>query len=118
MYEVTVETHFCAAHFLSDYHGKCEGLHGHNYKVLATVNGDALDSSGMLIDFSVLKKSVNAVIDTLDHKCLNDMEYFAGNPSAEHIAKYIFDAVVDSGITNLHSVEVYETDTNCAKYYR
>lgn len=118
MYEVRIETHFCAAHFLENYHGKCESLHGHNYKVFATVAGDTLDSGGMLIDFGILKNKVNCVVDTLDHKCLNDIEYFCNNPSAERIAKYIFDKVTESGISNLKAVEVYETEKNRAMYYK
>jgi 6-pyruvoyltetrahydropterin/6-carboxytetrahydropterin synthase len=117
MYTVRVEASFAAAHFLSHYQGKCERLHGHNYRVFAYARGEELDSGGMLLDFGVLKGSLREVLEGLDHCLLNDMEVFAGDPSAERIAKYIFDELSRRlpGIP-LSAVEVFETDTSMARY--
>lgn len=117
MYEIRVESDFAAAHFLADYHGKCERLHGHNYRVLAHARGDSLDSGGMLVDFGVLKGALREVCARLDHSNLNDLPVFGNNPSAERIAKYVFDELVPllpgAGIS---AVDVYETPTSRARY--
>ena len=65
MFEVKVETHFSSAHHLLNYKGKCENMHGHNWKVEVTACGDKLDESNILIDFKVLKKLVNEINDSL-----------------------------------------------------
>jgi 6-pyruvoyltetrahydropterin/6-carboxytetrahydropterin synthase len=130
MYEDRVETEFSAAHFLRDYNGKCENLHGHNYKVYVHVRGVLLDTGGMLIDFSKLKGVLRTVCNRLDHTNLNDMAVFEQNPSAERIARYIYDALVaefrhsgidlayasDKQTPYLSAVDVFETDTNRARY--
>ncbi len=127
MFEVRVEADFAAAHFLQDYHGKCEHLHGHNYKVFAHVRGNQLDEGGMLLDFSELKKALKAVCNRLDHTNLNDMDYFKNNPSAERIAKYIFEGILEemeelqvplcrSSEPYLYAVDVFETETSRARY--
>ena len=130
MFEVRVETNFSAAHFLRDYNGKCENLHGHNYTVLAHVKGATLGSGGMLIDFAKLKKALRAVCDELDHTNLNEYAVFLQNPSAERIAKYIYDALIaevrHAGVdlsyargkegAFLSAVDVFETDTSRARY--
>lgn len=131
MFEVRVEADFAAAHFLQDYHGKCENLHGHNYKVYVHAKGNDLDDGGMLLDFGVLKNSLRNVCKLLDHTNLNDLQengiiVFNQNPSAERIAKFIFDKVkedlANSG-WNKHSefvyaVDVFETPTSRARYYQ
>ena len=94
MFEVRVEADFAAAHFLKDYNGKCENLHGHNYKVFTHVKGTELNEGGMLLDFSLLKKVLKSVCKELDHTNLNDMEIFMNNPSAERIAMYIFNQII------------------------
>ena len=96
MYEVRVEADFAAAHFLRDYHGKCENLHGHNYKVYAHVRGSNLDEGGMLLDFTQIKKTLRNVCELLDHKNLNDFDYFDQNPSAERIATFIAGKILES----------------------
>ena len=118
MYETRVEAEFAAAHFLADYHGKCERLHGHNYRVLAHARGEALDSGGMLIDFGVLKGALREVCAALDHTNLNDEPEFANNPSAERIARYVF-ARLKAKLPSvpLWAVDVYETPTSRARYY-
>lgn len=117
---------FAAAHFLRDYHGKCENLHGHNYKVYAHVQGSSLDEGGMLLDFTELKKALKAVCEKLDHRNLNDIVFFDQNPSAERIAVYIYNGIVeqipdlkksdDAKKTHLWAVDVFETDNNRARY--
>ena len=79
MFEVRVEADFAAAHFLADYHGKCEAIHGHNYRVLAHLRGKNLDDGGMVFDFSIIKKILREVCGSLDHKNLNDFEVFKNN---------------------------------------
>ncbi len=131
MFEVRVEAGFSAAHFLRDYNGKCESLHGHNYKVFAHVRGSVLNEGGMLLDFTALKAALKNLIDSsLDHRNLNDNDYFHQNPSAERIAVYIYDSLVaalkEKGIdlsytpgkkeAYLYSVDVFETDKNRATY--
>ena len=126
MFEIRVEADFAAAHFLQDYHGKCENLHGHNYRVYAHVRSNTLDEGGMSLDFSVLKKTLREVCASLDHTNLNDMPVFKQNPSAERIALYIFDSIVEKmpelnfdGSMNkkhLYAVDVFETDTSRARY--
>ena len=122
MYYTRVEAEFSAAHFLSHYQGKCENLHGHNYKVRLWMKGGELDGGGMLVDFSLLKKVLKKVLDLLDHSNLNDMEIFQNDPSAERIAKFIFDKVkealpaqgVDSGL--IWAVDVFETSGSMARF--
>lgn len=125
MYEVRVEADFAAAHFLKDYHGKCENLHGHNYKVYAHVRGDRLDEGGMLLDFTELKASLRKVCGLLDHKNLNDFDCFKQNPSAELIASFIAENILedipalikkDTGNAHLYAIDVFETDTSRARY--
>mgnify|MGYP001469482213 CR=1 FL=1 len=87
MYHLTIHTHFAAAHNLLNYNGDCENLHGHNWKVEVTVKTDSLDDAGLGIDFKILKKKTNKIMDFLDHKYLNDLEPFAGiSTSSERIS--------------------------------
>ena len=123
MFEVRVEAAFSAAHFLRDYHGKCENLHGHNYKVYAHVRGSELDEGGMLLDFTELKKALRAVCEKLDHTNLNDIEEFSQNPSAERIAMYIYKDIVAQrpelalgNFAYLYAIDVLETDTSRARF--
>lgn len=124
MYKVRIEDDFAAAHFLRDYHGKCENLHGHNYKVFVYLKGESLNEGGMLYDFTFLKKDLKSILNLLDHTNLNDLtengqSVFNQNPSAERIAKYIFDKLVDSSEkikSLLYRVDVFETDKNRASY--
>ncbi len=120
MYTARVEEWFAAAHFLENFHGKCENLHGHNYKVRVTVEGTSLDKGGMLCDFGILKKGLKEVFKELDHSNLNDLPFFSdGNPSAERIAEYIFQALKKLLIISpaeLSLVEVFETEKHVASY--
>ena len=121
MFDIFIDTHFAGAHHLRDYPGSCEKPHGHNWKVKVTVRASAVDQYGMGIDFKVLKKIVKKAIDKLDHKDLNELDYFKDqNPSSEHIAEFLF-AEVAKDLTSdsyyLYSVRVLETDTQGLTYY-
>jgi 6-pyruvoyltetrahydropterin/6-carboxytetrahydropterin synthase len=117
MYYVRVEADFAAAHFLSHDAGKCERLHGHNYKVRAFARAQALGPGGMLHDFGELKAALRAVLEPLDHSLLNDEAAFEGDPSAERIAEFIFKALaLRLPEAPLHAVEVFETETSMARY--
>ena len=122
MYEVSVDETFAAAHNLRNYYGKCENLHGHNYKVRVILAGKELDDTGLLYDFVHLKRVIQEVIGSLDHKYLNELPPFDKiNPSAENIAWYIFDSSAQklpkspNGAV-ISSVTVWETDTSAATY--
>ena len=120
MYQVSIHTHFSAAHFLRNYKGKCENLHGHNWKVEVTVSSETLDDAGMAIDFTILKQKTNAIIQQLDHRHLNEISHFANlNPSSENIAAYIFnllkEELKDTNVM-LANVSVWESDTSRASY--
>ena len=92
MYQVSVEQHFDAAHFLRNYHGKCENLHGHRFKVVANVKVDKLDENGLAYDFVELKRQLNEVLIQFDHTCVNDIPPFDNiNASSENIAAAIFE---------------------------
>jgi len=120
MYTVRVEGDFSAAHFLRSYHGKCEQLHGHNYRVRLWVRGRELDEGGMLVDFAILKNTLRQICKTLDHSNLNDNPLFDNNPSAERIARHIFEeasqALPPEAAQFLRAVDVYETPGNMARY--
>ena len=124
MYTARIEGEFAAAHFLSHYRGKCENLHGHNYRVRVWVRGEGLDEGGMVADFGLLKQCLKCALEPLDHHNLNDMAVFADDPSAERIARYVFEQVerklpdfsVDPGL--LWAVDVFETPINMARYER
>ncbi|HOX92247.1 MAG TPA: 6-carboxytetrahydropterin synthase QueD [Spirochaetales bacterium] len=117
MYSVRVEAGFSAAHFLTQFYGKCENLHGHNYRVRAYASGSQLDKAGMVLDFGVLKGCLRRVAEQLDHRCLNDLAELQNSPSAERIARYLFEAMLaDTPGLPLTAVEVFETDTSMARY--
>ena len=117
MYTIRVEADFAAAHFLSRYRGKCERLHGHNYKVRAYASGSSLGPGGMLIDFGELKLALRSVLEALDHSLLNDLPEFDNDPSAERIAEYIYKAVAKRlPEAPLRAIEVFETETSMARY--
>src|ERR1035437_6645888 len=104
MFELRVEHGFSAGHALRGYQGKCANPHGHNYRVQVAVEGPRLNSIGLLMDFGDLKKALRAVCEKLDHVYLNDLpEFETVNPSAEGVARYVFDEVADRKSTRLNS---------------
>ena len=124
MFEVTVEETFAAGHFLRNYKGKCENPHGHNYKVLVTLQGRELDKAGLLLDFKDLKGVMKAVVERLDHQMINDIKPFDEvNPSAENLARYFYQETntklksVTDGRVSVKMVTMFETDTTNATFY-
>jgi 6-pyruvoyltetrahydropterin/6-carboxytetrahydropterin synthase len=116
MYSIKVESYFSAAHNLRAYKGKCESLHGHNWKVEALVTRSQPDKTGMVLDFGDLKIKLNNILEKLDHKYLNDIPYFKKvNPTSENIARYIYDSL-KSQVLSLESVTVWENNTSSATY--
>lgn len=117
MYSVRVESDFAAAHHLAHYHGKCERLHGHNYRVRVWARGAELGEGGMLLDFGVLKGALREVLAELDHADLNAVPEFADDPSAERIARYIHSRLGERlPGAPISAVDVYETPTSMARY--
>lgn len=118
MYTITVTARFSSAHNLRGYKGKCEDLHGHNWTVELSASSPALDNLGMVADFKDLKAVLGGVIAELDHKYLNDIEYFRQvNPTSENLAKYIFDRA-DGKLpgVKIAKVTVWETEGSSATY--
>src|SRR5436190_15365999 len=124
MFEVTVEETFAAGHYLRNYKGKCENPHGHNYKVLVTLQGRELDKAGLLLDFKDLKLVMRAVVERLDHQMINEIAPFTElNPSAENLAKYFYEETstrlkqTTNGRVRVKQVTMFETDVTNATYY-
>ena len=124
MFEVSVEETFAAGHSLRNYKGKCENVHGHNYRIRVTMEGARLNSIGLLVDFVELKRVMRKTIEYLDHKFINDIPPFdVENPSAENIAKFFYQQIAEGmkleDVENeprLAEVRVWETDTSIASY--
>jgi 6-pyruvoyltetrahydropterin/6-carboxytetrahydropterin synthase len=117
MYEIAIEDTFDAAHCLRDYEGTCSRLHGHTYRVRAAFRFASLQGSGLAFDFRLAKEVLRDVLEYLDHKYINDLpEFSVQNPSAEAIAKLIFDRVKQS-VPQTYSMSVWETPTSCATYF-
>lgn len=120
MYELKIISHFSAAHQLRNFGGKCEDLHGHNWKVEVYVSGRELEDNGLLVDFKVIKDKAGKILEGLDHKFINDLDYFREtNPSSENIARYVFDALgheINNGRIHVSRVTAWESETACASY--
>lgn len=121
MYRLTIKTGFAAAHNLINYQGDCENLHGHNWKVEVTVVARELDDAGLAIDFKVLKKETNQLLDELDHKYVNQHEFFKTiSPSSENISRYLYQQLsvrLNDGNIKVERIGVWESDNACAEYY-
>lgn len=114
LFELVVNGAFEAAHRLVDYPGKCNRLHGHSWTVEMSVSGDKLDKIGMVADFKVLKNLLMEVLDAMDHQYLNELPQFTKiNPTAEHIAKYIYETVENYDVfkttVKLDYIKVWES---------
>lgn len=124
MYTLKVEGAFEAAHRVVNYPGKCDRLHGHNWKVEAIVRGTELDELGMLVDFKAIKNALKGVLDRFDHRFLNELEPFSAgiNPTAENLARIIFEELAGSDTfvrdSELFAITVYETPTSSVTYTR
>ena len=122
MFRLKVQDYFSSAHYLRNYKGSCENLHGHNWKVELLVEGSQLNNLDILIDFKTLKSILKETLNELDHKLLNEIPYFKNvNPSSERLAEYIFKKIKNklSQYSNIKvkEVTVYETDKVSATYY-
>lgn len=121
VWRLTVRSEFNAAHALRYYEGKCENLHGHNFAVEAVVEGDTLTpSTELLLDFKVIKTHLNAVLDELDHKVLNEAPPFdERNPTSENLARHIWQAMAQrlhAWPVRMHAVTVSEKSVQSATY--
>ncbi len=120
MYELKVITQFGAAHQLKETGGECENLHGHNWKVEVYVKGECLDRHGLLVDFKVLKEETREIIERLDHKYLNELEWFRDmNPTSENISRLIYELLslkINNEKISVSRVTTWESDTACATY--
>ncbi len=120
-YEVMIERNFSSAHQLRGYKGKCENLHGHNYKIEIFARGSELNNIGLLIDFGDLKKAADEVVNYLDHRNINELPPFDEelNPSAENLARFILEYIasrVDDDCVRVYKVRCFETPTSIATY--
>jgi 6-pyruvoyltetrahydropterin/6-carboxytetrahydropterin synthase len=120
MYELKIISHFAAAHQLREFKGKCEKLHGHNWKIEVFVTGERLGEDGLLIDFKLIKETTNRILDELDHQFLNELEPFKTlNPSSENIAHYLFKSLsqeLNRDNIRIAKVTAWESDSACATY--
>ena len=120
MYQISVEQHFDAAHYLRGYEGECEEMHGHRYKVVVRVESSELDDIGLAYDFKELKKHLAGVIDRFDHTCLNDAPPFDEiNPSAENIAADIYKGLksrLAQAPVTIVNIEVWESPHTGVSY--
>ena len=120
MFQICIQEHFDAAHFLRNYQGDCASLHGHRWTVTVCIEGSQLDELGMLLDFSDIKQYLRAVLEPFDHCLLNDAPYFEEvNPTAENLAKMIFQefqGVLPSAENRLAWVRVNESPEAWAVY--
>ncbi len=121
MFEVMIERNFSSAHQLRGYRGKCENLHGHNYKIEIYARGRELNNVGLLVDFVELKAAADEVVNFLDHKNINELQPFDEelNPSAENLARFILERVarrVGDDRVQVYKVRCFETPTSVATY--
>src|SRR5947209_4179422 len=120
-FEVMIERNFSSAHQLRGYKGKCENLHGHNYKIEIYARGQELNNIGLLVDFVELKEAADEIVQYLDHKNINELPPFDRelNPSAENLARYILERVarrVTDERVQVYKVRCFETPTSVATY--
>ena len=120
MYELKIITEFSAAHNLRNFRGKCEALHGHNWKVEVVLSGESLDDSGVVLDFAEVKAATSEIMSEIDHRYLNDLPFFMeNNPSSENIARYIFHRLqekIDNDRVRIRRVTAWESQDACASY--
>ncbi|MBT3363796.1 MAG: 6-carboxytetrahydropterin synthase QueD [Chloroflexi bacterium] len=120
MFEVSVKQHFDAAHYLRDYNGKCEVLHGHRFEVVVNLKCEVLNDIGLAYDFTELKKHLNDILDNYDHTCINEVAPFDKlNASSENMAVSIYEQLkqkLGEFATTLSSVQVWESPTSCVTY--
>ena len=120
MYELKVVTKFAAAHRLTMVGEKCENMHGHNWKIEVYVRGEKTDKAGVLMDFGIIKKHVREIMALLDHKYLNELDYFQqSQPSSENIAYFVATQLqkrIDNQQAAVSKVTAWESDDASATY--
>ena len=120
MYEVSVQQHFDAAHYLRGYQGKCESLHGHRFQVVAKVRAEQIDEVGLAYDFVQLRQQLGEIVGRFDHTCLNEVPPFDKiNPSSENIASTIYSelqALLQGTKASISSIQVWESPHSCVTY--
>ena len=122
MFEVAVEQSFASAHALRNYKGRCENVHGHNWKVRVVIEGEKLDATGMLVDFLDVKSFMGEILDRIDHQFLNEIPPFdVVNPSAENIAEYFYQQMTgrltETPVpVRIREVKSWETEIQSATY--
>jgi len=120
-FEVMIERNFSSAHQLRGYKGKCENLHGHNYKIEIYARGNELNNIGLLVDFVELKQAADDLVAYVDHQNLNELEPFVEeqNPSAENVARFFLEKLaskINDGRVQIYKVRCFETPTSVASY--
>ena len=137
MYELKTEACFDSAHFLTDYYGKCENLHGHRWRMVVYIMTDELQEEStmkdMVLDFGVFKRVVRSLADELDHTFLVEegslkpqtvaalegegfsLTVLPFRTTAENLARYTYDRLCDQGLP-VSRIDLYETPMNCATY--
>jgi 6-pyruvoyltetrahydropterin/6-carboxytetrahydropterin synthase len=121
MFIVSVQAHYDSAHFLRNYHGKCERMHGHRYVVELALSATELDEAGIAYDFVDVKRNLRGIADRLDHENLNELPPFTElEPSAENQARYIYEEMKRLLPQKMSDavlyVKVWETPTQFALY--
>lgn len=125
MFEIHVSAEFEAAHRIAGYPGKCDRIHGHSWTVEAVAQGEKLDELGMLVDFKLVKGKLRDLLETLDHRMLNELPAFANgnNPTAEHIAQYVYREMAAADFFRemphiaLKEIKVWESPKSYVVYY-
>ena len=137
MYGLKTEAHFDSAHFLTDYYGKCENLHGHQWKVVVYLRQPELQTEGtmkdMVVDFGVFKKAVRGLADEFDHMFLVEegslkpetiacleaegftLKMLPFRTTSENLARHFAERLIEQGLP-VAQVDCYETPMNCAIY--
>lgn len=121
MYKLKIISDFDAAHQLRGYKGKCENIHGHNWKVEVEVVSESLNEIGIAMDFKELKNLTESIISKLDHTFINQIPPFNEiNPSSENIARWIYMALkekLENSSIRIHAVTVWESEHASATYF-
>lgn len=121
MYNLIVETNFAAAHNIRGYKGKCERIHGHNWKVQVVLISEKLDNLGMVMDFNDVKEMAHCILERFDHTYLNKLDEFAKeNPTTENLATILYNELskkLPAGIT-VSKVTAWESENCGASYYK
>lgn len=121
MYEVSVQDHFDAAHYLRGYQGRCENLHGHRFDVMVNLRTKKIDDIGLAYDFTKLKEHLKGILGRFDHACLNETSPFdIINPSSENIATTIYaelQPLIQEADVSIYSIQVWESPRNHVTYF-